>query len=142
MNISDMICQITEALATIRKDAVIGEIKDNEERIYEIIENAIIDREKNRDTFFKDCGRDVALVASLQYLPIYAYACDKILPQKDNDKPYIFLQQVTNINNQYNGCNFYKEYPLKERPKKFSAMRWLIEHLKLMIDKVLLFLNF
>ncbi len=140
MNISEMICQIAEALATIRKDAIIGEIKDTEERIYEIVENAIIDHNEIRDIFFEDCEREVALVASPQCLPIYAYACDKLSPNKGDNKSYI-LQQVININNQYNSCNFYEGYPLKEPPKKFSTMQWLIEHLKWLIDKVLLFFN-
>lgn len=61
MNISDMICQIAESLASIRKDATIGEIKDTEERIYEIVENAIIDRDDIKDTIFEDYEEEFAL---------------------------------------------------------------------------------
>ena len=139
MNISEMICQIAESLASIRKDATIGEIKDTEERIYEIVENAIIDRDDIKDTIFEDCEEEFALAGFSQPILLYSYACDKLPPDKEN-KSYI-LQQVININ-QYNGCSFYEGYPLKEPPKKFSNRQWLIEQLKWLIDKVLLFFNY
>ena len=123
MSISVITCQLIESLATIRKDAIIGEIKDTEKRIYEIVDSTII-----------DCKRDFGLTTPPQCSPIYSYACDKLPPNKENTKPYI-LQQVININ-QYNGCSFYEGYPLKEPQNKFSTKRWLIEQMKWLIDKV------
>ena len=139
MTISVITCQLVEALATIRKDGIFGETKDTEERIYEIVESAIIDRDDIKDTIFENSEGDFALAGFSQPNLLYSYACDKLPPNKENNKSYI-LQQVININ-QYNGCSFYEGYPLKEPPKKFSTRQWLIEQLKWLIDKVCIILK-
>lgn len=139
MTISVITCQLVEALEAVRKEGIFGETKDTEERIYEIVESAIIDRDDIKDTIFEDYEGDFALAGFSQPNLLYLYACDKLPPNKENNKSYI-LQQVININ-QYNGCSFYEGYPLKEPPKKFSTRQWLIEQLKWLIDKVCIILK-